>query len=86
MKESGGEHIIYAKTNENIGNKMTLFIMGVGFFSDIPTIELCMMPVVIKLFIHLQDARIYTDTRLYQDKEIQHKKSEEFYYTLKNTL
>lgn len=32
-----------------------------GYFSDIPTIELCMMPVVIKLFIDLQDARIYTD-------------------------
>ena len=32
-----------------------------GFFLNIPTIELCMMPVVLKLFIDLQDSRIYTD-------------------------
>jgi diguanylate cyclase (GGDEF)-like protein len=32
-----------------------------GYFLNIPTIELCMMPVVLKLFIDLQDSRIYTD-------------------------
>lgn len=32
-----------------------------GYFLNIPTIELCMVPVVLKLFIDLQDSRIYTD-------------------------
>lgn len=36
------------------------------FFLNVPAIEFCMMPVVLKLFVDLQDSRIYTDalTRL----------------------
>lgn len=32
-----------------------------GYFLNIPAIEFCMMPVVLKLFVDLQDSRIYTD-------------------------
>lgn len=38
----------------------------IGFLLNLPAIELCVLPVVLKLFVELQDSQIYTDalTRL----------------------
>lgn len=33
----------------------------VGFMISLPAIEVCMLPVVLKLFVELQDSQIYTD-------------------------
>ncbi len=33
----------------------------IGMMMDLPAIEVCMLPVVLKLFIELQDSQIYTD-------------------------
>lgn len=33
----------------------------IGFLINLPAIELCVIPVVIKLFVELQDSQIYTD-------------------------
>ena len=33
----------------------------IGMMMDLPAIEVCMLPVVLKLFVELQDSQIYTD-------------------------
>lgn len=35
--------------------------MLIGFLLNLPAIELCVIPIVIKLFVELQDSQIYTD-------------------------
>ena len=39
----------------------TISGMLIGFLLNLPAIELCVIPVVIKLFVELQDSQIYTD-------------------------
>ncbi|WP_408070602.1 diguanylate cyclase domain-containing protein [Butyrivibrio sp. JL13D10] len=44
----------------------------IGYFMNLPAIELCMQPVVIKIFVELQDSQIYTDalTKLYNRRRM----------------
>ncbi len=44
----------------------------IAFLLNLPAIELCVMPVVLKLFVELQDSQIYTDalTKLYNRRRM----------------
>ena len=44
----------------------------IAFLLNLPAIELCVIPVVLKLFVELQDAQIYTDalTKLYNRRRM----------------
>ncbi len=44
----------------------------IGFLLNLPAIELCVLPVVIKLFVELQDSQIYTDalTKLFNRRRM----------------
>ncbi|WP_029233156.1 GGDEF domain-containing protein [Butyrivibrio sp. VCB2006] len=44
----------------------------IGFLLNLPAIELCVIPVVLELFVELQDSQIYTDalTRLYNRRRM----------------
>ena len=51
----------------------------IGFLLNLPAIELCVIPVVLKLFVELQDSQIYTDalTQLYNRSRMEEFISEE---------
>jgi diguanylate cyclase (GGDEF)-like protein len=44
----------------------------IGFLINFPAIELCFIPIVLKLFVNLQDSQIYTDvlTKLYNRRRM----------------
>lgn len=44
----------------------------IGFLLNLPAIELCVIPVVLKIFVELQDSQIYTDalTKLFNRKRM----------------
>lgn len=44
----------------------------IGFLLNLPAIELCVIPIVLKLFVELQDSKIYTDalTKLYNRRRM----------------
>ncbi len=44
----------------------------IGFMLNLPAIELCFIPIVLKLFVELQDSQIYTDvlTKLYNRRRM----------------
>ncbi len=50
----------------------TISGMIIGFMLFFPAIEICIIPIVIKLFVELQDSQIYTDalTKLYNRRRI----------------
>jgi diguanylate cyclase (GGDEF)-like protein len=50
----------------------TISGMIIGFMMDFPAIEICVNPVVFKLFLELQDSQIYTDalTKLYNRRRM----------------
>ncbi len=50
----------------------TLSGMMIGFMTNLPAIELCFIPIVLKLFVELQDSQIYTDvlTKLYNRRRM----------------
>ena len=60
-------------------NSQTIFIicftisgMLIGLMINLPAIELCFIPIVLKLFVELQDSQIYTDvlTKLYNRRRM----------------
>lgn len=60
-------------------NSQTIFIVCftvsgslIGFLINFPAIELCFIPIVLKLFVDLQDSQIYTDvlTKLYNRRRM----------------
>ena len=57
----------------------TLSGMMIGFMTNLPAIELCFIPIVLKLFVELQDSQIYTDvlTKLYNRRRMTEFISEE---------
>lgn len=50
----------------------TLSGMMIGFMTNLPAIELCFIPIVLKLFVELQDSQIFTDvlTKLYNRRRM----------------
>ncbi len=44
----------------------------IGFLMNLPAIELCVLPVVLKIFVELQDSQIYTDalTKLFNRRRM----------------
>ncbi|MBR4668176.1 MAG: GGDEF domain-containing protein [Butyrivibrio sp.] len=50
----------------------TLSGLMIGFFVNYPAIELCFIPIVLKLFVDLQDSQIFTDvlTKLYNRRRM----------------
>ncbi len=67
------------KSEKKKYNSQILFILFftvsgflIGFLMNLPAIELCVIPVVLKIFVELQDSQIYTDalTKLYNRRRM----------------